>query len=187
MKTIAAILLLGILLFNWVGYRLVNEFMQDKANLQLEVQLDRRQYDESQLISIKVPLKHLSYYNSSTSFERVDGQIDIDGIPYQFVKRRIYHDSLEVLCIPNQTVLKLRISKDDYFKTVNDIQRSQQGQQQGSHPGSSKNFMTDPYTVTGSLQIGDRSFTVINRYYYFSEGIPSAPRSPQERPPADLA
>ena len=160
--------------------------MQEKANRQLASQLDRSQYDESQLISIKVPVTNLSYYNNSVSFERVEGQIDIDGIPYQYVERRIYNDSLEVLCIPNTTVLKLRNSRDDYFKTVNDVGRSQQ-ERQGSHPGSSKLFSADdPYTVTSRFEVGDRFYTTVLRSFYFSVRIPSLPLSTDERPPDAL-
>src|ERR1700733_8110979 len=106
---------MGILLFNWLGYRVLNDFMQDRANLQLQSQLDLRHYDESQLVSFKMPATSLAYYNNSAIFERVDGQIEINGIPYQYVKRRIYNDSIEFLCIPNQTALKLRVSGEDYF------------------------------------------------------------------------
>lgn len=142
--------------------------MQDKASRRLEAQLDRRHYDESQLISIKVPVTHLSYYNNSAVFERVDGQIEINGIPYQYVKRRIYNDSLELLCIPNQTALKLRASGDDYFKLVNRI---------------IKNFEVDSYTITGLFRIKDRDFTVIARINHFFVRLPSAPAATAERPP----
>ncbi len=161
--------------------------MQEKADLQLESQLDHQQFDESQLISIKVPVTHLSYYNSSTSFERVDGQIEINGIPYQYVQSRIYNDSLELLCIPNQTVLNLRISRDDYFKLVNDIQRAQQGQHPGSHPGAAKSFISDPYTIASRYQVGDRPFQLITRAYHFFFRVPSPPVSTDERPPAFTA
>jgi hypothetical protein len=183
LRLFAAILLWGILLFNWVGYRVLNSFMQDKADLQLEAQLDRCQYDESQLLSIKVPVAQLAYYNNSPVFERVDGQIEIGGIPYQYVKRRIYNDSLEVLCIPNRAALKLRLSRDDYFKLVNDIQRSQ-GQHPGSHPASFKGTIADPYTVTNSFQLGSPPFRVIKRAYYFLVSFHSIPGSTDDRPPA---
>jgi hypothetical protein len=70
----------------------------DKADRELETRLDENRYDESQLISIKVPVTHLSYYNTSDQFERVDGNIEFGGIQYKYVKRRIFNDSLEVLC-----------------------------------------------------------------------------------------
>jgi len=160
-KKIAAILLMGLLFFNWYGYRLLTSWLEVRADNQLEARLDKNSYDESQLISIKVPSTHLSYYNSSTQFERIDGQIEIGGIRYKYVKRRLFNDSLELLCIPNQTVMRLQTAKNEFFKGVNDI-RSGNGQNKKSDstPGSSKNFSsTDYYTVNDLLTLGDLYFT----------------------------
>lgn len=156
--------------------------MQDRSNLHLQSQLDLRHYDETQLISIKLPATQLAYYNNSAVFERVDGQIDINGIPYQYVKRRIYNDSIELLCIPNRTALNLRLSGEDYFRLINDVQRSQQGQ---GHPGgATKFFVLDPYTATPGFRVGDLSFILIDRAGLFSTGLLSPPGTAAERPPA---
>ena len=155
--------------------------MQDRANLQLQSQLDLRHYDESQLISIKLPATHLAYYNNSARFERVDGRIDINGVPYQYVKRRIYNDSIELFCIPNQMTLKLRLSGEDYFKLINDIRHSQQGQ---GHPVATKFFAVDPYTATDRFRVGDPSFTLIERIGVNSTRLPSPFGTAIERPPA---
>ncbi len=147
----------------------------------MQSQLDLRHYNENQLISIKLPVTELSYYNNSPIFERVDGQIDINGIPYQYVKRRIYNDSIEFLCIPNQIALNLRTSGEDYFRLINDMQRSQQGQ---GHSGVAKFFVVDPYTATDPLQVGDLSFTLIEQNGHFSFMLPTPPGATTERPPA---
>lgn len=118
---------MGILFFNWYGYQLLSMYWQQQADNKLEAALDRNQYDESQLISIKVPLTQLSYYNSSTSFERVNGQIDIGGVRYSYVKRRIFKDSLELMCIPDLTAMQLQKNKNDFFRQVNDLQQKDQG------------------------------------------------------------
>jgi hypothetical protein len=182
LKKIASILLGGMLLFNWVGYRLLNDLLQEKASKQLEAQLDKQLYKESQLISIKIPITTLAYYNSSTTFERVDGRIDIDGIPYQYVKRRIYKDSLELLCIPNAQALAIRSSGNTYFRLVNDIDRPQ-GQSKEDHSHSSKAFEGDPYTEARLFQISDRHFTLVAGGYYYAVNIPSTSLSTDERPP----
>ena len=59
--------------------------------------MENNNYKESQLISPKVPVSYIPYYNNSKSFERIDGQIEIQGGLYKYVKRRIYNDSLELL------------------------------------------------------------------------------------------
>jgi hypothetical protein len=145
-KRIASILLLSILFFNWIGYRFFASYMEDKANTRMEAQLDNNNYDESQLISIKVPATHLAYYNNSKQFERVDGEIEINGIQYKYVKKRLYHDSFEYLCIPNNDVTKLRTARDDFFKLVNDLQQQNtQGKKSAPNSNTSKTFIADYY------------------------------------------
>lgn len=117
---------MGILFFNWYGYQLITNYWQDRADRRLEASLDRKDYDESQLISIKVAVTSLSYYNSTTDFQRVDGQIDIGGIQYKYVERRILQDSIEYRCIPNQMAIRLKDAKDNYFQLVNDLSRNGQ-------------------------------------------------------------
>jgi hypothetical protein len=154
--------------------------MEDRSNLRLQSQLDLRHYDENQLLSIKLPATQLAYYNNSAVFERVDGQIDINGIPYQYVKRRIFNDSIEFLCIPNATALNLRHSGENYFRLINDMQRSQRG-----HPGSTtKFFAVDPYTATHRWQIDDLSLILIEYPGHFSTRLPAPSGATAERPPA---
>lgn len=144
MKQLAAILLIGILFFNWYGYQLLTAYWQQKAENTLVARLDRNDYDDAQLISIKIPLTTLDYYNSSTSFERVDGQIDINGVHYNYVKRRIFKGSLELLCIPNTTATNLQKAKNEFFRQVNDLQQQNQGKKSNT---TAKDFSKD-YTPT---------------------------------------
>jgi len=162
---------MGILFFNWYGYQLVSTFLQDRANRGLEARLDQNRYDESQLVSVRIPLTTLSYYNSSTTFERVDGQVEIAGIQYKYVKRRIFKDSLELLCIPNQAAMGLQTAKNNFFQQVNDLQQHNgQGKKSNSHPGASKNVLATDYCKTDDLFVLDQ---------LFSTGLPiSCPQTP---------
>lgn len=136
---------MGILFFNWYGYQLLSAYWQDRADRRLEAVLDADGYDGSQLISLKVPVSNLSYYNASTQFERVDGQIEVGGIQYKYVKRRLYGDSLELLCVPNRAAMKLQTARNDFFRQVNDLQQeSGQGKKADQHyKGFTKDFTTD--------------------------------------------
>lgn len=135
LKRLAAILLMGILFFNWYGYQLLTQYWQQQAETKLQARLDREEYDESQLLKLRIPITTLSYYNySSNNFERVDGKIDINGVRYQYVKRRFIKDSLELLCIPNQATTKLQQVKNDFFRQVNDLQQQTQGKKAPSSP-----------------------------------------------------
>lgn len=158
MKRFASILLLSMLFFNWIGYRFFASYMEDKANTRLEAQLDNNNYDESQLLSIKAPAEHLAYYNNSKQFERVDGEIEINGIQYKYVKKRLYNDSLEYLCIPNNDVTKLRTARDDFFKLVNDLQQQNtQGKKSAPH-SNTKSFIADYYLDNISYNFSARNF-----------------------------
>ena len=88
MKRIAAILLLGLLLFNWIGYEFYTAILQDHADKTMIANLDENNYTDADLISIKVPAVHLSSYVNSKEFQRVDGKIEIKGVQYNYVKRR---------------------------------------------------------------------------------------------------
>jgi hypothetical protein len=121
LKKIAAILLIGILFFNWYGYRLLSAYWQQRADRLLEQRLDNEDYDESQLIWLKIPVRTLSYSNPSTEFERIDGEIILDDIAYKYVKRRLCNDSVELLCIRNTTVMQMGQAQNEFFRLVNNL------------------------------------------------------------------
>ena len=120
MKRVLAILLLGILLFNWGGYRLLSSWLETRADSRLEANLDNNNYNESDLVSIKIAA-NLPYYINSPAYERVDGEINIKGVNYKYVKRRMYNDSLELLCIPNIEKTGLQNAREDFFRLANDL------------------------------------------------------------------
>lgn len=134
-------MLVGIFLFNWFGYRLLTSFLQDRANASLEFQLDNNKYDESQLISIKIPA-NLPYYTNSKNYDRVDGQISINGKHYNYVKRRLFNDSLEYLCIASEEKTRLSNARDDFFKLINDLQHPQ-NKKQGNNLIAAKNLLAE--------------------------------------------
>jgi hypothetical protein len=87
----------------------------------LEQKLDNDDYDETQLIEIKVPID-LPYQTNWKEFERFDGEIEVEGIHYKYVKRKVFNDSLVLLCLPNEGKMKLQSARDEFFKLVNDLQ-----------------------------------------------------------------
>ncbi len=122
MKKLAAILLLGIFVFNMFGYRLFVSFMVNNANQNLESAIDKNNYNEEALISIKKPI-NLPYYNNTKDFTRSYGEVELNGVLYKYVKSRIYNDSLEMLCIPNTSKQQLLEAKDDYARANFDLQK----------------------------------------------------------------
>ncbi len=144
-KRVASILLLGILLFNWGGYRLLTNYFEDKADIQLQADLDQDKYNQADLVSIKVSAS-LPYGSSSEKFERVNGNIDISGITYTYVKRRFYKDSLELLCIPNTARAGIKNARDEFAKLANDFVNNNSSKKASSHQTHSAKFSVQDFT-----------------------------------------
>jgi hypothetical protein len=154
LRKIAAILLLSILLFNWVGYRLFIAYRESRETAKLEASLDMEQYDSSQLVLLRISAGALPYSNPSDRFERAEGAIEIGHLRYRFVKKRLYNDSIEFLCIPDGAVNRLQTANGNFFSLVNDLQKTGHAK----IPGSSGK-------MTGGL----------NKIFYLQEGFPDLP------------
>lgn len=142
MKKIAAILFLSVLFFNWFGYQLVIDLFQKEHARQLEAQFDTNNYDESKLISVKTHFP-LPYLVNSGKFERWDGEINIDGILYKYVKRRFVNDSVEFLCIPDYKSMQLQTARDNFFRLANDLQQQSKGSDNTTTLPAFKNLFND--------------------------------------------
>lgn len=185
MRKLAAILLWGILLFNWVGYRALHDLLQDRARQQLEARLDRQQFDPATLLHLKIASTHLSYYNTSATFERLDAQIEINGVPYQTVARRILADSVEYLCIPNLATLGLRESRNAYFSFVNDL-RQPEKDANGGQTTIGQDFFGDPYLLPDPYSFKDQHKAADLTGTYPDASIPEGMHFTPERPPAAI-
>ena len=150
-KKVASILLLGILLFNAGGYHLFTNYMESRADNRLEASLDENDYNESELIHIKVAA-NLPYYVNSPEFERVTGEMNLNGVNYKYVKRRMYNDSVELLCIPNMAKTGLENARNDFYRLANDLvsNNSSSKKSTGNHSHTSKfsvqDFTDDHYS-----------------------------------------
>ena len=121
LKKLAAILLLSLLAFNWYGYRVFIDILEQQASTSLQQRLDQNLYDDNSLVEVKVPVS-LPYLSNWNSFEKYQGETEINGVHYKYVKRKLVNDTLILLCIPNQGKNDLRSARADYFKQVNDLQ-----------------------------------------------------------------
>ena len=118
-----------ILLFNIGGYRIAISFLQKHSSQKLEAQIDQRDYDESELVEIKVSL-NMPYQERYTEFERHYGEIEIDGKAYTYVERKIEGDVAIFKCIANESKAQLQEFRNDLTRanSNNDIDHSQSKQ-----------------------------------------------------------
>jgi hypothetical protein len=121
LRKLFAILLLALLLFNIVGYRLFFSYLESNAQSQMSAAIDSNAYQPSDLFEIKVPL-NMPYASVSNSFERYDGSIEIKGLHYNYVERKVQNDTLVLVCIQNKAQNLLTVAKDKYAATEGSYQ-----------------------------------------------------------------
>lgn len=141
MKKLAAIFFLSLFLFNVIGYRLVFYFEQQNADANVVAKLDNSDYNDKDLITIKVPIS-LPYQTNWKEFERVDGEITFDGKIYKYVKRKIEDGQLVLMCLPDEHKQRLQTARDDFFKLANDLTASSSSKKQ-NNTFSIKNLLGD--------------------------------------------
>lgn len=129
MKKAVSILLIALLLLNLVGYRIIFHFAEKVSDTKLEASLDKVEYNDSDLITIKVPISN-PYHISQSDFERIDGEITFDGKLYKYVKRRVLNGELILLCIPNHGKMQIEDKKINYFADANGISEDAASQKQ---------------------------------------------------------
>jgi hypothetical protein len=143
---------------------LVSVYFEKEADRQLVSFIKNNHYKESELIAIKIPVS-IPYGTNTANFENTEGDIDIDGINYTYVKRRFYKDSLELLCMPNFKKSSIKNAEDAFYKKTNDfVDNRASKKSSNSHPVTK--FSTPDFIVHYSSVTG-RIFQ-INYPYYFS-------------------
>lgn len=183
MKKLSAILLIAIFLFNLFGYRLLFNYAQQRSDVRLEASLDKNDFNEAELITIKVPLS-LPYQNDQQHFERVDGELTYNGKIYKYVKRKISNGELVLMCLPDHRKMKLQSVKDDFFKYSNDLAQNN-GSKKSDHSKANvfKNLVSefDHYALTGitHCSVVTATYSLSNQLNY----LPSSPHSLPEQPP----
>lgn len=167
-----------------MGYHLVADFFAQRADLQMQAQLDDNQYSESELISIKVPATLPPYTLSSSVFEHMEGSIDIKGVNYRYVKRRFLNDSLELLCIPNMQKTSINNARDEFFKLANDFV-SYSGAKKTSTPHRDvkieKQDLTNEHYFDLQQELSPNNFVYGNTKYlvHLSDYLDQLDRPPQ--------
>lgn len=91
----------------------------------LETKIDNSDYDESSLFEIRIPLNAPYLADNTTEFERFDGEVELDGVHYKYVKRKVVNGELVLLCLPNKSKTELQNSKEAFFRLVNDLNHNQ--------------------------------------------------------------
>ncbi|MDQ6814674.1 MAG: hypothetical protein M3040_13115 [Bacteroidota bacterium] len=183
MKQVAAIFLIALFLFNFFGYKLVFNYLQNQSDVRFEASLDKDEFNEAELITIKVPLS-VPYQNNQQNFERVDGELTVNGKIYKYVKRKIYDGQLILKCLPDHEKMKLQSEKDEFFKYSNDLVQSNSSKKPDhSKSGMFKNLVGEYDDFAASYPIHYSSSLTNHGKSLYLVILPSSPHSSPEQPP----
>jgi len=144
LKKLSAILLLFIFLLNQAGYVLLFQYFINDADTRIQHRISSNIYNEDDLIEIKVAL-NMPYLQSANNFVRVDGKIKLNGVHYNYVKRKVAGDTLYLLCLPNFLKTQLSDVKSELAKDYGDIPAGKKNAETAL--AKKQNSINDDYSV----------------------------------------
>jgi hypothetical protein len=181
LRKYASIILLLILLFNMVGYRAWFYYAEQKADVAMESRLDKNQYDESDLISLTIPLNN-PYQIEQTRFERINGEVNFQGKTYKLVKRKVTDGNLVLLCMPDTRKMVLKKAKTEFGNAASGLTSNSKN---SPRSGTQKNFSGSDYLKEfASLEIGksEQKLFIYHPFHsiYFADPQIAAPGKPPQ-------
>ena len=181
MKKTAAILLLLLFLFNTIGYRLFILYAEDEADEFFSSRLDNGYYSDDDLVTVKVPI-NLPYQTNWNNYERVNGQVKLNGQLYNYVKRKIYNDTMIYLCIRHDSKAIIEQKANDYLGKVNDVPANDNTKKTDAF----KQFFSD-YNTHSALKISFFINTVNSYNLYLTKYLPELHIISPDQPPQSIA
>ncbi|MDJ1495144.1 hypothetical protein QNI19_19550 [Cytophagaceae bacterium DM2B3-1] len=125
MKRPISILLLGLLLYNTIGYYLYYEYAQVQARLHLRTVLESKgqgvyssmenSKDNENWIVFRIPIE--LYHQIDRDLEPVEGEFRYQDKIYEKALRRIHNDTLYLYCINNQAKEQVQDDLSKHVKT----------------------------------------------------------------------
>ena len=183
LKKTTALFLIILFLFNLFGYRLLVNYLQSQSNIQLEASLDKNLYNDSQLIELKVPI-NLPYETNWSAYQRYNGEIEVNGVMYKYVKRKVADDTLYVMCIPNMKKMHLETAKNDFFKITNDLSQNNKSKKSDNSKSSFKSVQSEYDEYSFALNTATALYNNLNCWTTIeSKNIFSFPHVSPEQPP----
>ena len=170
-------------MFNLVGYRGWFYVAERQWATQLQNELDKEQYNEADLITIRAPLQ-LPYVTDTREFQRTDGEVTVDGKIYRYVKSKIENGEYVLLCLPDHNKQQIEKAKEDFFKDANDLFQNGTTKKTGkSKSGVFKNILPEYSTDNNCFNKLVRNSTCIDYNIQPVEALLSSPYLSPFQPP----
>ena len=126
----------------------------------------------------------MPYQTVQSDFERVDGEININGKVFKYVKRKIVDGEMVLMCLPDNNKMRIQNAKDDFFKSTNDVAQSNTSKKSDNTKTSVfKNLVSDYEQHINSYSIAFFDAIKTGNALSQSEALLTSPRTPPVQPP----
>ncbi|MBB6112576.1 hypothetical protein [Mucilaginibacter lappiensis] len=166
MNRILATFVLFAHLFNAGGYLVLNQYLVNQSDKFVTDQISKGKYDTNNLIEIKIK-QHLPQIRDWKAYARVSGQIQLNGVAYNYVKLKMTRDTLFVQCIPNYETTNLLNENIICAKQVNDIPVSKKAHESSGKKTGADNKYNFP-TTSNILFAASPEVKKLNTFIYIS-------------------
>lgn len=137
-KRFIAILLLNVHLFNLGGYNLVAQYFIHQSEVQIVKEIYENKIDATKLVEIKIPV-HLPGIHKWKDYVRVNGQLQLKGVYYNYLRYKMAPDTMSFICIANSVKTRLVSANLIIAKEINDVPLSKKGHDSSLKKGSTNN------------------------------------------------
>jgi hypothetical protein len=111
-----SILLFSLILISQTTF-FVRLYQIKRTEYAIENKIENHDFQDKNLLEIKVPL-HLPYYSNQSTFHSAKGEVTFEGRIYNYVKARVMNDTLYLLCLPNNLKTELNAELSGNFCTL---------------------------------------------------------------------
>lgn len=168
------------MLFNMVGYRFVFVMLDNIASEKQDAKLDAGQYVEANLIEVRVPL-NMPYQERVTEFERLYGEMTVDGVVYTYVKMKVDHNELILKCIPDVNRQQIKNSENNLAKANSSQDMDNNGKKHNT--SFNKNTISDYDNKNQTYNLQANKLVVLLSYPDFTTSILKVSIAPPHQPP----
>jgi hypothetical protein len=130
LKKLATILLSIILAFNLGGYLLLVDYLSYKERNKVQAIIENETYASNHLVELSVPVD-LPYLSDWQGWEKHEGMVVINGVPHQFVERKLEAGHMHYKCLPNNGLKQVLSARETFLKLSYDL--SNAPAEKGSH------------------------------------------------------
>lgn len=104
-----------ILAFSLGGYLLLVDYLSYQERNKIQAIIENKTYESIHLVEMSVPVD-LPYLLDWQEWEKHEGMVVINGVPHQFVERKLEAGRMHYRCLPNNGLKQVLSARETFMK-----------------------------------------------------------------------